>query len=125
MLRSKSCEEVKMYRKIPSLLFLYEISKKGKVRNVKSKRIVESNNGLIYLKNPRFPEEISISSLINETWNEKLKEVIVDGKHFESLADAARYIKTDPNVTITHKNIMDRMYNRRTHILGHNIKYII
>lgn len=114
-----------MYRKIPSLLFLYEISKKGKVRNVKSKRIVESNNGLIYLKNPRFPEEISISSLINETWNEKLKEVIVDGKHFESLADAARYIKTDPNVTITHKNIMDRMYNRRTHILGHNIKYII
>lgn len=171
----------KEYRKIPSLLFLYEISAGGTLRNVKSKRILrgttdESGYLTISFMNRSITKHYGthhkkrIHQLVMEAWGppkpfpeavidhidrnknnnnisnlrwcrvldnrrnsvlwdgkpeRQYKEVIVDGKHFESLADAARYIKTDPNVIITHKNIMDRMYNRRTHILGHNIKYII
>ena len=114
-----------MYRKLSSLLFLFEISQEGIVRNVKSKRILKQFNGYIYPNHSRLPDKVKVSDLLKEAWDIQYKEVIVDGKHFDSLADAARYIKTDPKVTISHKNIMDRMYNRRTHILGHDIKYII
>lgn len=171
----------KKYRKIPSLLFLYEISSDGTLRNVKSKRILrgtiddsgyptvtfmnrsiikhygthhkkrihqlvmevwgppkpfpeavidhidrnKNNNNINNLRWCRVLDNRKNSPLWDKKPERQYKEVIVDGKHFESLADAARYIKADPKVTISHKNIMDRMYRRRTYVLGHTIKYII
>jgi len=47
---------VKQYRKIPSTLFLYEVSRDGTLRNVKSKRIIrghigkEKNNEYVHIE---------------------------------------------------------------------------
>lgn len=171
----------KVFRKIPSLLYLYEISQDGVLRNVKSKRILKGakdkfnytaftfmNRSIIkhYGTHHKqrlhqllmevwgppkpFPEAVidhidrnkDNNNISNLRWVSTLgnyrnsvlwdgrperqyKKVFVDGIEFTSLSEAGKYIESLPDIKITYKNIMDRMYRRRKHILGHDIKYII
>lgn len=49
----------------------------------------------------------------------------VNGQRFESISAAAHFIAQQPDVRITYKNVMDRMWARRKNILGYEIEYII
>lgn len=73
---------MKKYRKIPSLNLLYEISKDGELRNVKSKKILKG-----YLWKSRRCYGISNSTiyqhrLIYEVWG---KEKLIDGYHIHHI----------------------------------------
>lgn len=70
------------YRKIPSLKFLYEISKDGKIRNVKSKKFLKqrvNKKGYVEVSVKAFNVR-PIHRLVAETWvkNTRHKDVPID-----------------------------------------------
>ncbi len=168
------------YRKIPSLLFLYEITNDGLLRNVKSKRILKGtedesgyytitfqNKSIIKYYGTHFKKRIhqlvmevwgpakpNSNAIIdhidrnkknnfigNLRWTDKLgnrrnsslwlnsskryKAVKVNGEVFNSLAEVAKFISSQEHITQTQKNIANRLCQRRKHILGYDIEYII
>lgn len=70
---NSNLEQEQEFRKIPSLNFLYEVSSNGKIRNVKSKRILNpyKNNQGYYMISASIKGVISyklVHSLVAECW---------------------------------------------------------
>lgn len=102
---------MKRYRKIPSTRFLYEISKDGIIRNVKSKKIKRNTD--------------EKEKLVEEVWNKhNSTKILINGREFESKWKACEYIKNETKSLTSTKTLYNRMSQKRKKILGIEIKYL-
>lgn len=137
------------FRKIPSLNFLYEVSKDGRsFRNVKSKKeskiIVDHHNldkgyRYTFVNIKGHTQKVSISKVVTETFgydpedikehdtlNDTKKHVYLinkEGKelYFESKASVARVLAEEYGTSIEH--IRSKLKKKRSHIYGYDVRY--
>lgn len=120
-------------RKIPSLYFLYEISKDGRtVRNVKSKRKLRQfllDDGFWHIRVKIKGELIDkrVIDIVSECWNLKETHIFVQIKSkdtvhtFPSIKDAAMFIANEKGVSFN--TVMSKMTKRRKNIYKYEIRY--
>lgn len=137
------------FRKIPSLNFLYEVSKDGRsFRNVKSKKekkilvdYCHSKKGYRYtfVNIKGHTQKVSISKVISETFghnpedikdhdtlNDIKKHVYLTNKegkelYFESKAAAARALAEEYGTSVEY--IRSKLKKKRSHIYGYDVRY--
>lgn len=120
-----------IFEPIPSLNYLYEISKSGVVRNVKTKNIISPN---VPVKVEGKKTSKSISSLLYEVYGIKQNEgkydhcsincSCSDGKnayHFQSLGEMAKFLAPKTHYTI--QTLKDYFRDRKNEIGCWKIKY--
>lgn len=128
------------FRKIPSLNFLYEVSKDGRsFRNVKSKKeskiLVDyshSEKGCRYtfVNIKGYKQRVSITKIVAETFTSQLKDVVQhvclinkEGKeiYFVSKAAAARALAKEYGVSV--ERIRSKLKKKRSRIYGYDVRY--
>ena len=137
------------FRKIPSLNFLYEVSKDGRsFRNVKSKKEskilvdychLEKVYRYTFVNIKGHTQKVSISKVVSETFgynpkdiknhdtiNDTKKHVYLTNKegkelYFESKAAAARALAEEYDTSIEH--IRSKLKKKRSHIYGYDVRY--
>lgn len=128
------------FRKIPSLNFLYEVSKDGRsFRNVKSKKeskilvnYSHSEKGYRYafVNIKGYKQRVSITKVVSETFTSQLKDVVQhvclinkEGEeiYFESKAAAARELAKEYCVSV--EQIRSKLKKKRSHIYGYDVRY--
>lgn len=108
------------FRKVPSLRFLYEVSKDGRfLRNVKSKKyeMTTCENGEYV-----FPKlDVKAKNLVNECWPRSAR-VKVSDETFPSMKAAAMWLSltTGTNMGL----IRSKLKQRRKHVLGYDVTYL-
>ena len=120
-------------RKIPSLYFLYEVSKDGRiVRNVKSKRKLRqflSDDGFWHIRVKIKGELIDkrVIDIVSDCWNLKETHIFVQIKSkdtvhtFPSIKDAATFIANEKGVSFN--TVRSKMTKRRKNIYKYEIRY--
>ena len=137
------------FRKIPSLNFLYEVSKDGRsFRNVKSKKEskilvdychLEKVYLYTFVSIKGHTQKVSISKVVSETFghnpedikdyntlNDTKKHVYLTNKEgkeifFDSKAAAARALAEEYDTSIEH--IRSKLKKKRSHIYGYDVRY--
>ena len=137
------------FRKIPSLNFLYEVSKDGRsFRNVKSKKEskilvdychLEKVYRYTFVNIKGHTQKVSISKVVSETFgynpedikdhdtiNDTKKHVYLTNKegkefYFESKASVARVLAEEYGTSIEH--IRSKLKKKRSHIYGYDVRY--
>ena len=137
------------FRKIPSLNFLYEVSKDGRsFRNVKSKKEskilvdychLEKVYRYTFVNIKGHTQKVSISKVVSETFgynpedikdhdtiNDTKKHVYLTNKEekeicFDSKASAARALAEEYDTSIEH--IRSKLKKKRSHIYGYDVRY--
>ena len=137
------------FRKIPSLNFLYEVSKDGRsFRNVKSKKESKILVDYCHLEKvyrytsvniKGHTQKVSISKVVSETFgynpkdiknhdtiNDTKKHVYLTNKegkelYFESKAAAARALAEEYDTSIEH--IRSKLKKKRSHVYEYDVKY--
>ena len=137
------------FRKIPSLNFLYEVSKDGRsFRNVKSKKEskilvdychLEKVYLYTFVNIKGHTQKVSISKVVSETFghnpedikdyntlNDTKKHVYLTNKEgkeifFDSKAAAARALAEEYDTSIEH--IRSKLKKKRSHIYGYDVRY--
>ena len=128
------------FRKIPSLNFLYEVSKDGRsFRNVKSKKeskiLVDyshSEKGCRYtfVNIKGYKQRVSIAKVVAETFTNQSKDemqhvflINKEGKetHFESKTAAAIALAKEYDTSIEH--IRSKLKKKRSHVYGYDVRY--
>ena len=127
------------FRKIPSLNFLYEVSKDGRsFRNVKSKKeskiLVDYSHSekdcrYTFVNIKGYKQRVSITKVVAETFTSQSKDVQhvclinKEGKeiYFDSKASAARALAKEYGVSV--EQIRSKLKKKRSHIYGYNVRY--
>ena len=137
------------FRKIPSLNFLYEVSKDGRsFRNVKSKKEskilvdychLEKVYRYTFVNIKGHTQKVSISKVVSETFghnpedikdyntiNDTKKHVYLTNKEgkeicFDSKAAAARALADEYGTSVEH--IRSKLKKKRSHIYGYDVRY--
>ena len=137
------------FRKIPSLNFLYEVSKDGRsFRNVKSKKekkilVDYCHSEKVYrytfVNIKGHTQKVSISKVVSETFgynledikdhdtlNDTKKHVYLTNKEgkeifFDSKAAAARALAEEYGTSVEH--IRSKLKKKRSHIYGYDVRY--
>ena len=128
------------FRKIPSLNFLYEVSKDGRsFRNVKSKKeskiLVDyshSKKGCRYtfVNIKGYKQRVSIAKVVAETFTNQSKDemqhvflINKEGKeiYFDSKAAAARTLAKEYGVSV--EQIRSKLKKKRSHIYRYDVRY--
>ena len=128
------------FRKIPSLNFLYEVSKDGRsFRNVKSKKeskiLVDyshSEKGCRYtfVNIKGYKQRISITKVVAETFTNQSKDIVQhvylinkEGEeiYFDSKAAVARTLAKEYGVSV--EQIRSKLKKKRSHIYGYDVRY--
>ena len=130
---NSNLEQDKVFKKIKSLQFLYEINKNGRiVRNVKSKKHLqqfkdEAGQYYVSLKIKDKTYRPTINSLLAETWNviTKCQLNICNAKeklNFQSIRECAIYISTKYDKPF--ETIRQKLKSRRHHIYDYDVEYL-
>lgn len=129
---NSNLEQGKVFRKIKSLQFLYEIDRSGRiVRNVKSKKILqqlrdEDGQYRIAVEIKGATQRLSVRSILNECWSTgknffRLKNGSEE-KFFRSMKECAEYIAQKYNKPAD--SIRGRLRKRRRHIYDYDVEYL-
>ena len=128
------------FRKIPSLNFLYEVSKDGRIfRNVKSKKeskiLVDYSHSekgcrYIFVNIKGYKQKVFITKVVAETFTSQSKDIMQhvylinkEGKeiYFDSKAAAARALAKEYGVSV--EQIRSKLKKKRSHIYGYDVRY--